>query len=40
MRKRQSFKELIDQNKRDLLKDIEALEEIEKKLDEKHSSRL
>lgn len=37
MRRRQSYKDLIDKNKRELLKDDSALEKIEQKLDEKHS---
>lgn len=40
MRKRQSYKDLIDQNKKDLLKDEDALKKIERKLDDKHSNRL
>jgi hypothetical protein len=39
MRKRQSFKDLIDQNKRELLSDDGAIEKIERKLEDKHSDR-
>lgn len=37
MRKKQSYQDLIDKNKRELLKDDRALEEIERKLEEKRS---
>lgn len=39
MRRRQSFKDLIDKNKRELLSDEDALERIDRKLEEKHSYR-
>lgn len=39
MRKRQSYKELIDKNKRELLSDDSALEKIERKLEEKRSDK-
>lgn len=39
MRKRQSFKELIDKNKQELLSNDGEIEKIERKLEEKHSNR-
>ncbi|HET7629175.1 MAG TPA: FbpB family small basic protein [Bacillales bacterium] len=40
MRKRRSLKELMDENKRELLSDNGAIEKIERKLEEKHSNRI
>ncbi|HEU5140569.1 MAG TPA: FbpB family small basic protein [Bacillales bacterium] len=37
MRKKQSFKDLIDKNKQELLSDNGAIEKIERKLEDKHS---
>lgn len=39
MRKKQSFKVLVDKNKEELLSSENALEKIERKLEAKHSSR-
>jgi hypothetical protein len=39
MRKRQSFKDLIDKNKRELLSNDSALEKIDRRLEDKHSHR-
>lgn len=39
MRKRQSFKDLIDKNKQELLSNDGEIEKIERKLEEKHSNR-
>lgn len=35
-----SFEDLVDRNKQQLLQDDDALEEIEKQIDEKHSKRI
>lgn len=35
-----SFEDLVDRNKQQLLKDEDALEKIENKIDEKHAKRL
>ncbi|HET7580487.1 MAG TPA: FbpB family small basic protein [Bacillales bacterium] len=39
MRKRPSFKDLIDKNKQELLSDDGEIEKIERKLEDKHSHR-
>ncbi|RWZ60785.1 FbpB family small basic protein [Halobacillus fulvus] len=36
---RLSFEELVDQNKQELLKDEQAIEKIEKQIDEKHTKK-
>lgn len=38
--RRMSFEDLVDLNKKQLLKDQEAIEEIERQIDEKHSKRM
>lgn len=37
LKKKLSYKDLVLQNKREILKDREALEQIEKRLESKHS---
>ncbi|MCA1023467.1 FbpB family small basic protein [Halobacillus litoralis] len=37
---RLSFEELVDRNKQQLLQDEEAIEDIERQIDEKHTNKL